>query len=144
MGGTQYHLRGRALLVGLRESQSAEAPLVAGLEAGEPELRPGRREVVAHLFRVLQEFRCQNYADGVRAAVVVPGLAAPGPVKAGQGVLAAGLQRLAKHVDLLPHGRVHCFLSVAGVHIGRATQGLALSHFFILFYYVLVHGPHYE
>ena len=76
----------------------ADAPAVAGFEAGEAILRHGGAEVVAESFGGFEEGGVDDAADGVDAVVVGAGLAAAGAVEAGHGLAAADVEGLAEDV----------------------------------------------
>ena len=76
----------------------AEAPPVARLETGEPELRLRCREVVADCGAEREELLGHHRADGVDAGVLAARPAAAVPPEAGHGVEPAWLERVAEHV----------------------------------------------
>jgi hypothetical protein len=89
--------RGSGLL-DLEPAGGTYAPTVAGLESCEAVLRHGRAEVVAEGLGGGEEGRIDEAANGVDAEVVGAGLAAAGPVEAGHGFAAAGVERLAENI----------------------------------------------
>jgi hypothetical protein len=76
----------------------ADTPTVARFEAGKAELRHGGAEVVSERLGGRKEGGVDDAADGVDAMVVGAGLAAAGAVKAGHGLAAADVERLAEDV----------------------------------------------
>jgi hypothetical protein len=76
----------------------AEAPFVAGLQAGEAKLQIGSRQIVTSRFREGQEFSRQDNADCVRPDVLRTRVAAAISEKAGHGRCAADCQLAAEHV----------------------------------------------
>src|ERR1700677_1763745 len=108
----------------------AEAPAVAGDEAGEIPLRDGGAEVVPLLAGELQELGSHADADGVQAGVAGAGLAETVAVETGHGGLAAALEFAAEDVGL--HGwlnkrsvnKGHAFsATVCGRDSGRRRRG---------------------
>ena len=98
VGGFKDDGAGGTGLVDLEPAGGADAPAVAGFKAGEAVLGRGGAEVVAELFAGFEELRGDDGADGVHAAIVRAGVAAAVAVEAGDGVGAAGLERLAENV----------------------------------------------
>ena len=98
MGSFKDDRAASARLLDLQPARGADAPAVAGLEAGEAVLRQGSGEVVAEGFRGVEERPVDDAADGVDAKVFRAGVAAASTVEAGHGIAAAGAQRLAKDV----------------------------------------------
>src|SRR6476661_5967444 len=72
----EHDLRGGAGVERLLPAFRAQAPAVAGLQAGEAILRHRRREVVAAGPGESQESRCCDDANRVQPAVVAAGVAA--------------------------------------------------------------------
>src|SRR6056297_3200098 len=99
VGGRKVDFRADAFIGRLHETRGAQAPAVAGLEAGEPELGPRGGKVVAQIFRVGEEFRGHHRADGVRPLVGRTGVAMAVAEKAGDGVGRTGRERAVEDVD---------------------------------------------
>ena len=76
----------------------AQAPLVAGLQAGKAELQVGSRKIVSCCLGKRQELSRQDDANRVRPDVLWARIAAAVAVKAGNRPFAARLQRTAEHV----------------------------------------------
>jgi hypothetical protein len=91
---------GRAVALHLEPTGGADAPAVAGLQAGKAVLRHGGGEIVAEALGGSEELGGDDAADGVDAEVVGAGGAATVAVEAGEGVHAAGLKGLAEDVLL--------------------------------------------
>jgi len=98
VGGFETDGAGGSGLLDLEPAGGADAPAVAGLEAGKTVLRHRGGEVVAQGFRSGEEGFIDDAADGVGARVVGPGLAASGAVESGHRSAAAGGQGLAEYV----------------------------------------------
>jgi hypothetical protein len=111
MGRAQHHARRLAGLECFLPARRAQAPAVAGLEAGKAIFRHRGREIVAARFGEFEKLRRRDDTDGVTADVVDPGVAAAVPVETGQRRQRAGLDRLAEHVA----GRAAPTLATASV-----------------------------
>lgn len=98
VGGFEDDGASGAGLLDLEPARGADAPAVAGPEAGEAVLRHGGGEIVAQGFGGFEEGVVDDAADGVDAEVLGAGLAAAGAVEAGHGLAAAGGERLAEDV----------------------------------------------
>ena len=109
VGAGEDDLGGGAGFPGFLPALGAEAPAVAGVEAGEAELGARGGEVVAAGAGEGEEVVGDADADGVAAAVGGAGVAAAVAEEAGHRVEGAGLQRLAEDVeagvDLGLHGQ---------------------------------------
>src|SRR5690606_26480181 len=101
----EQHARRHTVPISLEPARRAQAPAVAGHEAGEAELRLRGRQVVAAEAGEPEERRRDLDTYSVRAHVLGAGVAAAVPKEAGQRALAACLERLAEHVDGFIHGR---------------------------------------
>src|SRR6056297_2877326 len=99
VGGRKVDFRADAFISRLHETRGAQAPAVAGLEAGEPELGPRGGKVVAQIFRVGEEFGGHHRADGVRPLVGRTGVAMAVAEKTGDGVGRTGRERAVEDVD---------------------------------------------
>jgi hypothetical protein len=82
-------------LLNLEPASGAEAPAVAGFEAGKAELRHRGREIVAELTGDAEEFLSNNAADGVDPEVVRSRLTAAGAVETSHRLAPADLKGLA-------------------------------------------------
>jgi len=98
VGGFEEDGAGGSCLLDCEPARGADAPTVAGFEAGEAVLRHGGGEVVAEGFGGGKERGVDDAADGVDAVVVGAGVAAAVAVEAGHGLGAAGLERTAEDV----------------------------------------------
>ena len=98
VGGFEDDGAGCSGLLDLQPAGGADAPAVAGFEAGEAVLGHGGGEIVAEGFGGGEEGRIDDAADGVDAVVVGAGLAAAGAVEAGHRGAAAGVEGLAEDV----------------------------------------------
>ena len=88
----------RAGIDALQPAGGADAPAVAGLEAGEAVLRHGGGEIVAEALGGGEKLRRDDAADGVHAEIVRAGVAAAVAEEAGHGLAAAGGEGLAEDV----------------------------------------------
>ena len=95
-GGLEHDAGGVAGLQCLLPARGAEAPAVAGLEAGEAVLRQGGGEVVADGAAVGEEACRHDRADGVAAVVFGAGAAGAVAEEAGDGAVGAGGERAAE------------------------------------------------
>ena len=111
MGGFEDDLAGGSGLLDLQPASGADAPTVAGLEAGKAPVRVRGAEIIAEGLRGGEEGRIDDAADGVLAAVFRAGVAAAVAVEAGEGLGAAGFERKAEDVFLLFAG--HTVIVVA-------------------------------
>lgn len=98
MRGGECDWRVRAALDTFEPARGAHAPPVAGLQAGEFELRPWRREVVADLATEREKVRGHLHAHRVAAVVLGTGVAAAVAKKSGHRLRGARLERAAKDV----------------------------------------------
>ena len=97
VGGGQHHLGSSSRLERLLPPHGAQAPLVAGLEAGELVLGHGGGQVVAAARRERQELCRHEGTHDVHAGVVAPVLAATRAVVAGEWVERARFELAAEH-----------------------------------------------
>jgi hypothetical protein len=102
VGGLEDDLGGEAVFPGFFPSGGAEAPLVAGVEAGETVIGHGGGEVVAVGFGEGEEVFGDAGADGVAAGVFGAGGTGAVAVETGEGVDGAGLEFGAE--DVFVHG----------------------------------------
>jgi hypothetical protein len=98
VGGFEDDGAGCSGLLDLEPAGGADAPAVAGFEAGKAVLRHGGGEIVAESLGCGEEGRVDDAADGVDAEVVGAGLATAGAVEAGHGLAAADVEWLAEDV----------------------------------------------
>jgi hypothetical protein len=84
----------------LQPAPGADAPAVAGLQAGEAELRHRRGKVVALALGGGKKLLRHDAADGMHAQVFRAGRAATVAIEAGEWVHAAGFKGLAEDVLL--------------------------------------------
>src|ERR1700737_2780221 len=98
VGGFEDHGAGCPCFLNLEPAGGADAPPVAGLQAGESVLRHGGGEVVAEGFGGGEEGGVDDAADGVDSVVFRAGVATAVAVEAGHRVAAAGVERLAEDV----------------------------------------------
>ena len=85
-------------LLDLEPASRTDAPAIAGLEAGETELRHGGAEIVAESLRGLEEGCVDETTDGVDAEVIGASLAAAGAVEPGHRLATTDIERLAENV----------------------------------------------
>jgi hypothetical protein len=85
-------------LLDLEPASGTDAPAIAGLEAGETELRHGGAEIVAESLRGLEEGCVDETTDGVDAEVIGASLAAAGAVEPGHRLATTDIERLAEDV----------------------------------------------
>lgn len=86
--------RGRNPRIGrLAPSAGTEAPMVTGLEPGEPKIGPGRDEIVSAFKGELQEGLGHDGANGMPTEVLRTGVTAPIPEESSQWIEATWLQR---------------------------------------------------
>ena len=90
--------RGDAGVPGFEPAFDAQAPVIAGLQAGEAIVRHGRAEIVAARAAEYEKFVRHLGADGVQADVTGAGIAASVTVPAREGGAAAGVERLAENI----------------------------------------------
>jgi len=90
--GLQHHGRGDACRERFFPAQRAEAPVVAGLEAWETELRARGDQVVAAAPGEFEELGGHAGADDVQAAVVLVGVAAAVAEEPCERIEGAGLE----------------------------------------------------
>ena|SRR5271165_729455 len=98
VGGTQNHARRLARFEGFLPTRRAQAPAVAGFEAGKAEFRHWCREVIAARFGKIEKLGRRYDANRVAADVINPGVAAAVPIKSRHRVDRAGLERFAEYV----------------------------------------------
>lgn len=123
VGGFEDDGAGGSGLLDLQPAGGADAPSVAGLEAGKAVLRHRSDEIVAEALGGGEEVGRDDAADGVDTQVLLAGLAASGSVEAGHGVAAAGGEGLAE--DILCGG----FLWLDGRHeVGFPSLVSSVSH----------------
>ena len=94
----EHHVRRGARFERFDPAVGAKAPLVVRLQAGEPEGRLRRREVVAGCLAERQELGRDARADDVDTEVVAAGVAAAVAIEPRQRVERAGDQLAAEHV----------------------------------------------
>ena len=92
MRGFQTNRGDDAGLVGLLPTLDANAPAVAGFEAGEAVLGTRGDQVVSNLNLVLQKLFGDDRANGVFTQILRAGVALAVAVKAGERIGAAGLE----------------------------------------------------
>lgn len=98
VGGLEDHGRGATGFESLDPAGDAEAPAVAGLEAGEIVFRGGGGQVVPVVTGELEERAGDHGADHVETVIAGAGMAIAIAVEAGEGFGAAGLEWRAEHV----------------------------------------------
>jgi hypothetical protein len=98
VGGFENDGAGGSSLLDLEPAGRADAPAVAGFEAGKTKLRHRSAEVVAESLGGFEKRNVDYAADGVDAVIVGAGLAATGAVEAGHGLAAADVEGLAEDV----------------------------------------------
>ena len=101
MGGFEDDGAGSSRLLDLEPTGGANAPAVAGFEAGESVLRHRGAEVVTQLLGDAKELFSDDAADGVDTEVVRAGVATAVAVEAGRRILrltATDVQRLTEYV----------------------------------------------
>src|SRR5262245_60817988 len=96
MGRLEHDLRGGTGVQRLLPARGAQAPAVAGLEAGEAVLRQRRREVVALRLGEVEELGGHDDANRVKAGILAAGIAAGIAIEAGQRRRRAWLQDAAQ------------------------------------------------
>lgn len=101
MRAPQIHLRRCVRFKGLEPPGGAQTPTVSGLNAVEAQLRARCGQIVALPGRVFQELGGGLDAHGMRAQVLVVGVAAAVSEKTRQRVVAAGFERRAENVERL-------------------------------------------
>ena len=99
MGGFEHDLRGGVAVERFLPAGGAQAPAVAGLQAGKAILRQGGAEIVAVGLGKGQERRGRDHADRVQADILGAGIAAAVAIEAGDRLDGAGLQRAAQDID---------------------------------------------
>ena len=102
--GGEHHRRCGAVTVGVEPPRCADAPAVAGLEAGKAVLRHRCHEVVAASELMLEELRGHHSAHRVGAQVIRARRAAAVAIEAGERVAATLLEWTAEHIERLRHG----------------------------------------
>jgi hypothetical protein len=98
VGGLEDDRAGGSGPLDLEPAGGADAPTVAGFEAGKTELRHGSAEIVAQRLGGFKEWGVDDAADGMDAIVFGPRLATARAVKARHGFAAADVERLAENV----------------------------------------------
>ena len=98
VGGFEDDGAGGSNPLDLEPSGRADAPAVAGFEAGKAKLRHGSAQIVAERLGGFEEGSVDDAADGVEAEVFGTGLAAAGAVEAGHRLAATDIKRLAEDV----------------------------------------------
>src|SRR6185437_1213966 len=93
MGRGKDDPRRIARLERLAPARSAQAPTVAWLEPGKPEVGLRRRQIVAARLGEFEELGSHLDADRMQPEILGPGMAAAGAEKAGERPLRAALQR---------------------------------------------------
>lgn len=99
MGGFEDDGAGGAGVEDLLPAGGADAPVVAGFEAGKAMFRHGSGEIVAEALGGGEEVGGDDGADGVDAKVVGAGVAAAVAIEAGHGLAATGGEGLAEDVS---------------------------------------------
>lgn len=92
VGGLKHDGWGFLHLQSLSPTTDTEAPMVAGLQAGEVKLGHGCGEVIAACSAEGEELFRHHGTDGVQTFVIRPGAAVAVAVEAGDGGVAAPLQ----------------------------------------------------
>lgn len=92
-------------VVSLKEPLSTKAPLIAILEAREPELRVRRAQIIANGFRVREEGVGNNRADRVTAVIRRAGITAPVAKESGHRIGRAWCKSITEHVQGRDWGR---------------------------------------
>lgn len=98
MSGFQHDAWRTISLEGFLPASGTQAPLVARLETGKAEIRPRGGEIIAALFRELEEIRSHFRADDVDALIASAAAAATIAVPAGERIRRAGLEVAAEHI----------------------------------------------
>jgi len=98
MGCGEHHRRGNAVAVGEQPVAGRNAPTVAGLQAGEPELRCGRRQVITDTALMVEELNRDNRTDGVTPPILNTGATGAVPKPSRERVVAAKLEFAADNV----------------------------------------------
>lgn len=98
VGGLEDDRAGGTGFVYLQPAGGADAPAVAGLEAGKAVLRHGGGKIVAETSGGGEELGCDDAADGVDTDVVRAGAAAAVAIEARHGVVPARFERLTKNI----------------------------------------------
>jgi hypothetical protein len=98
VGAFQPHARSAAGIERLLPAGDAQAPAIAGLQAGKFVLRDGRGEVVALRAAEEQEFGGHFHADGVETDIARAGAAIAIAIKTGDRLEAAGTQAFTEDV----------------------------------------------
>jgi hypothetical protein len=102
VGGSQYHRRSYARLIGLSPTLRNHTPPITRLQTGKAKLRRWCDQVVADPALVLQEFRGNHCAHQMRG-LTRSGAAATIAVEARDRVGTAGLQFGTKDIGLVLH-----------------------------------------
>lgn len=103
MGGFQNDRWRNSCFKGLFPAQGAEAPFIAGLEAGKLIIGDGGDQVITPGFGKSQKFLGHHCANDVPAGILRAGMAVAVPVKAGHRIGAARLEGRAEYVFCLFH-----------------------------------------
>jgi hypothetical protein len=98
VGGFEDDGAGGSNPLDLEPSGRADAPAVAGFEAGKTKLRHRSAEVVAESLGGFEKRSVDDAADRVDAVIVRAGLATAAAVEAGHGFAAADVKGLAEDV----------------------------------------------
>jgi hypothetical protein len=94
MGRPQHHPRRTVRLECFLPTGCAQAPAIAGLQAGKAVLGNGRRKIVPAGFREFEKGRSHYRADRMTAPILATRIAAAIPEKTGHGPDGAALDRL--------------------------------------------------
>ena len=87
MGGGEVYFGGAAFVMGLQEARRTKAPLVTGIETGKAKIGSWRREVVADIFGIGEEFCGHHRADRVAAPIRIASVAMAVAEETGHGII---------------------------------------------------------
>jgi hypothetical protein len=93
-----------ARLMGLDPSCGTNTPLVAGLQAREPELGSRSAEIISDRFLELEKLAGHAHTGGVFARILAIGLTTAIPEITGQGIARAGAKGGSEYIFLERHG----------------------------------------
>ncbi len=113
MSRFEHHRRGHPGLERFLPASRAEAPAIAGMQAGKFILGMRGDEVVTTLGRELKKILCDYDTDGVDSMVARTGMAITIPVKSRPRFKAAGLKIAAQYI--------FCHVQEWHIDAGRAT-----------------------
>ena len=100
MGRRKHHKGRHSVIVGTKPVRGGHTPSVARHQAGKPELRHRRGEIVTDTTLMVQEVRCHERADRMAAVVFWTGRTASIPIEAGHGIGSTRFQVAAEYVLL--------------------------------------------